>query len=304
MKLLKGGPHRRFPAARLVLLLILVIAATGGLPTSSQACGIITHHNVTERAAQDPYQIYGDLAALVAAYPGEVLYGSVFPDWGYHWNVWNQWQFWAQAWHKARSDDAHTEAFLAGYVGHLKATLHSPYTEDDKKAIAFMLGLIAHYEQDEQFHPQPGDTFERFLVAARTNEYGPDVAEWLIEEDVDLYVRDAYEGYLTGNYCNGWQLPNNAKQIILAVYTDILGSSQVTEADLVAGFNCQGSVCNFEAIEPRDIHPWVDNNFLNYEHGGLLAMVGPTQGRWWRAWEALTQPNTHNKLFMPLLTRQ
>src|SRR5512143_1394242 len=158
MKLLKSDNHlggfrtagpRCFRTARLVLIVILVAAAVGGFTSTGLAFGFGAHNEVAERAVilLDP-QKYPELAAWLNAYPGFRDGGSVFPDWGMaadrdldgNFDLYGEW--------------AHRQTFWAAYADVIKPLLQktTPLTEDDKKAITFLFGIIAHIEADNPSH--------------------------------------------------------------------------------------------------------------------------------------------------------
>ena len=290
MKTQNGRLCRHFHTVRLVLYVIVVIAMVGGLATPVKACGIITHHYIAEQAfLRFEDTEYYPLYEILQNHPGELTYGSVFPDWGYATGK------------GALADYAHTTEFTTAYINDLAKRLSRPFSDEDQKEIAFLFGVIAHNEADKYFHPMGPDYFN-FLEAARSPLYGnmgDGVEEWKIEEDVDLFVRDAYEGYLIGDYCVGWNLPNKAKQVINAAYKTYDPSLNVTETDLLIGYDRQGTACKWEALEPRDVQPWIDQNFFNYPggvnppiqgqgHGGLQDLEAHVAEAYMQTWDSFT----------------
>jgi hypothetical protein len=78
IKPLDGGRHRRFPAVRLALFVVLVTAATFGLTTSGLAQGGATHHEIVDRAyATIDRTAYPALGALLDAHVAAVDGGVV-----------------------------------------------------------------------------------------------------------------------------------------------------------------------------------------------------------------------------------
>ena len=287
-----GGQRRQFPTICLALVLILVAAATAGLTTPGRACGIITHHNIAERAAATlPGLDYPVLMDILADYPGIVSYGSVWPDWGYTLKGFG----WGDIYGNY-SDAAHEHALTAAYLDYLKPTLSNPYSEDDRKAIAFLLGIIAHNEADNPFHFGPN----AFLWIAMNNEGQTDQA--LFEEDIDLMVRNSYEGgWGATNACDGWEVPAKAKQAIAAAYT-AASYPEVDGFKLDGGRDRQNTLCGWEKWEPFiNSHVWTEQNFLNWPDGGLLDMSNHTAAVWMQTWDELSE--TTYSLYLPAVVR-
>mgnify|MGYP001250302369 CR=1 FL=1 len=108
------------------------------LSSSALAHGINGHIHVTAWAAA---QVEGDVAELLAdpevyeAY----LFGAAFPDSGY-------------AIDDAYSELVHWEPFVEAFIRHVRMTTAPPYIGiEDRKKVAFLLGVGAHGLQDEIF---------------------------------------------------------------------------------------------------------------------------------------------------------
>ena len=208
-----GRRHFCISTARLLWLSMVIVMALGlatpvqaggwngpvedGLGIPVDPAGIITHHHVSEMAMASlrAEGYHGDLYRILADHQGEVNYGSLFPDWGYAYNVdipyiklkltdlnpanWfstNTGQLWGDTW-----DD---QTFVANFDKFLLSRISVPFSEDDKKEIAFLFGVISHVEADKYYH---GDN--NFLGAAQSLGGDADA-----EKNTDFAVRDLLEG--------------------------------------------------------------------------------------------------------------
>jgi hypothetical protein len=133
----------------------LVATMTTGLTTQGRAAGLITHAEVVDRAIELlDEQAYPDLVEMLKEYQEVVNYGSMFSDWAF------------TIFDSNLSEVAHdtcglpycsTHGFRDALAAYLVPAFRNPQSEDDRKAIAFLFGLIAHQETDNPWHfPQSG----------------------------------------------------------------------------------------------------------------------------------------------------
>jgi hypothetical protein len=140
----------KFSARFLILstLLALIFSVVGTTP--AKAAGIITHAEVVERAIElVDEQAYPELVAMLKKYRGLVTYSSMFSDWGY--TVFDG--DLAEVVQDACSQPTcSTYGFRKTLATRLVSAFRNPQSEDDRKAIAFLFGLIAHQETDNPWH--------------------------------------------------------------------------------------------------------------------------------------------------------
>ena len=202
MKALHVALGRRFPAARLVLCVILVAAATGAPPTLSQAAGIITHDAIVQRAIDliDAAN-YPGLADLLNDYPEVVNYGAMFPDWAYAIGK----GILAEVAHDTSAGrQGKIGPFRAALTANLLRSFRSPGSEDNRKAVAFLLGVISHDDADIPYHFGDGATTGLQPLAEQAG-----IPHWAFELGSDLYLSPAL------TYGVEWLLPEEA---LLAAY--------------------------------------------------------------------------------------
>ena len=281
IRLRYSGIRPHFNPARLVLVVVLVASVTSGLVMPGQACGIISHHHIAEKASDYIHAPgYADLLALLREYPGIVTYGALFPDSP---GLGNYKEF------------VHSMDFVAAYTDYFKPVFRSSNPED-RKAIAFLLGVIAHNEADNAFHFGPN----AFLWVAMQHEGQSD--QTLFEEDIDLYIRDAYEGWGPwGHYCNNWENPTRAKEATLSILNTFYPGHDVTDGSLSGGFSTINAACVWESVEPRDVHSWMEANFMYWPDGGLLDMFNHIAAVWMQTWDGLSE--TSYSLYLPAIVR-
>ena len=168
------------------VLLSLIFSAVGIAPT--QAAGLYTHSKFVEMAIQrlEDYGGYTELIEILNSYPGIVNYGAIFPDTTYggvdgdyaeglhdtgavNDRYTRYLQFMVdKAYNKNDStlqtgyykefleDPDYTTmvpAFRTALMGQiLEHFRNNPRSEEDKKMIAFLFGVIAHQEADMAWH--------------------------------------------------------------------------------------------------------------------------------------------------------
>ena len=275
---------------RRILILVMVFVFAFSLVTPVQACGNITHHYIAEQALNVINgDGYNNLYEILKNHPGELNYGAVFPDWGFY---------------TGERDQAYyvsTDQFMVDYMNYLLPHLNRPFSDEEQKEIAFLFGVIAHNTADKYFHSLGSDF--NFLNAAQSSDYGNlSMEEFLLEEEVDLFVRDIYEGYFTNNSCDGWNIPDWNKQALHAAFEAHNSAWNITAFDPLG---LQVGACNWEKIEPRNTREWIDQNFFNYPnisqplpldengvpkegHGGLLDLyTNHVPAAWEQAWNWL-----------------
>jgi Zinc dependent phospholipase C len=176
------------PVIRLVLCISVVVVLSGVFTLPAPAAGLYTHTWFVERTIQRLIAegSYTELVNILNAYPAIVNYGSIYPDititiddnWAevlhdtYGVKDVNYPQYLEflddkgydkynndlqTAYYKEFLDDPEYNAsipqFRAALLGQLSANFRNrPRSEDDKKMIAFLFGLIAHQEADGPWH--------------------------------------------------------------------------------------------------------------------------------------------------------
>jgi hypothetical protein len=303
MKLLNGGQRRPFPAARRALCLILVAVATLGLPTPSQACGMVTHMSVARMASSGKYsRLYPDLATLLQTYPNAVASGSVFPDWGMSINVLQSgdiWETYAEVAHNHMGCALDAElSYREAYINYLESSLSPPYDEYDLKTIAFLFGMISHTVADNTF-----DTY--FMPQAQqhwADSFGPaDPRRWLgmpghpeVDMGIDSFNHLAL-GLFLGEWTYGdWFFPADA----LAAAYDAVGCRDVTAGTLswaMGEFKPRiQTTLDAEAATSMTYYSWrLKWALANYvtAAGGANDMYTATATAWqqkWDTWKPVT----------------
>jgi hypothetical protein len=147
MRLPDSGLHRRLAKVGLALCMLVAIA---GRPSASQAAGIITHDLITQRAINRiNEESYPGLADLLNDYPEVVNYGAMFPDWAYALGDGNLAEL---AHDTAAGQSGAIGPFRAALTANLLHSFRNPTSQDDRKAVAFLLGLISHDDADIPYH--------------------------------------------------------------------------------------------------------------------------------------------------------
>ena len=182
--------------------MILAVAATGVLPTPGEAEGVITHDAIVQRAIDlIDTENYPGLADLLNDYPEVVNYGAMFPDWAYAMGDGNL----AEVPHDTiAGQQGKVGPFRAALTANLLHSFRNPGSEEDRKAIAFLLGLISHDDADTPYHF--GDDTGPGLQPL-TQQAG--IPHWAFELGSDLYLAP------TLTYGAEWFLPEEA---LLAAY--------------------------------------------------------------------------------------
>ena len=284
MKTLNKGIRRRFTAVRLVLCVILVATTTLGLTTPGKAAGILTHAEVVERAIElVDKQAYPDLVDMLKEYREVVSYGSMFPDWAY--TVFDS-DLTEVAHDTCGLPDCSTHSFRDALAAYLVPAFRNPQSEDDRKAIAFFFGLIAHQETDNPWHfPQSGSLlgFES-AISLQNTKLG-----MVLEFETDLLVARDLLGF--ENIPEFWY-PADA---LLAAYRDA-DRDDVSVDDLNVGKHRQ-SVQYYAEIFAALFDPpkfwWVtDLPFIvilkTYPFGGLNDGADHTADAWQQTWDWLS----------------
>ncbi len=162
----------RFP--RHLRTLALWTAVGAGLLAS----GISTHFESADRArvAVDPVA-YADLAAVLDAHPQEFRIGSVYPDWGYLWPR-----------TAAAAESSHWAPFHSEAAAYLHETYGEPWSPHAERLFAFLCGFVAHGAMDEPWH-FGSNAFLNRALQEDLDGWDPELAAWLIEPGVDLFVQ-------------------------------------------------------------------------------------------------------------------
>ena len=284
-------------AARLALVLSLVVVATGGLATPGQAAGMSTHQLLLYWAVDALDDKYDALATMLVNQKDAFYSGAIFPDWGYAADV-NGCDHCGDL-----GEAAHWPPFMDAYINYMRPKFKDP-SEDDKKAIAFLFGLIAHNSADIPFHF--GDN--AFLTQALANNEsganayagcllagitGHTCMELLVDElNLDRFG-DWDENYL-------WY-PTADLQ---AVYAQ--AGHTVTDADLLAGYNKQKELYGLEN-QAHNLFPtwlifnvdWVKGNLDNHPDGGMNDMASHIAEEWQKTWDDMSTSRT----YLPMVNR-
>jgi len=187
-------PDRDVEAKKILLAAIvslLVLAAGSGLATPSQACGIINHATIVERAIEAlDEEVYSELRALLESHLEVVNYGAMYPDWGYAASE----GLGELAHDTAAASEGRVGPFRAAFTAYLlPAFRDKPQSEDDRKTIAFLFGLISHQQADIPFHF--GDS-TGMGIQPMAEQAG--IPHWQFEllSDVILYDGESVEWFL------------------------------------------------------------------------------------------------------------
>jgi len=283
MKTLDSRLRWRFTAARLVLCVILVATTTLGLTTPGRAAGIITHAEVDERAIELlDEQAYPDLVNMLKEYREVVSYGSMFPDWAF--TIFDA-NLTEVAHDTCGLPDCSTHSFRDALAAYLIPAFRNLQSEDDRKAIAFLFGLIAHQETDNPWHfPQSGSPLGFESAISLKNAKLGTVLEFVTE----LFVaRDLLE---FKNIPEFWY-PADA---LLAAYKDA-GKGDMSVDDLNVGKDRQSVQYYAEIvaafIDPPKFHWITDLPFIlfleTYPFGGLNDGAEHTAEAWQQTWDWL-----------------
>jgi hypothetical protein len=284
MKSLNRGLRQRCTAARLVLCVILVVTTALGLTTLGRAAGIITHAEVVERAIELlDEQAYPDLVNLLNEYREVVIYGSMFPDWAFT-------KFNADLSEVAHdtclSLNCSTNRFRDALAAHLVPAFRNPQSEDDRKAIAFLFGLIAYQETDNFWHfSQPGSSLAFESALSLQNA----ILGTAVELVTELVITRNFLGI---KHRPEFWYPADA---IVITYKD-LGVIDMTVEDLKVGKDRQAVQYYAEIFAAFFIFPKlslsIDQPFISYVEaypsGGLNNAAEHTAQAWQQTWDWLS----------------
>ncbi len=279
---------RGLPAARLLLLAVLVAAAIGGLTTSGQACGTAFHHEVVDMAynALDSLA-YPALANLLSTtYQGAIDAGAVFPDMGYGRPA-------DQAYWEHLSEDAHGSQFRQKLIEYLVPTFRAlPGTEDDRKTLTFMLGVIAHQEADNPYHF--GRDGAEGLLPAGMRIDGND--HTTVEVGSDVFVNVEYG---QGGTEDAWWTPlSAARAAYLAIGHDVVESQMGDGMLALASAHTAIKAIGYPTYLAYLIDlSWTHANLSSYAVGGLQDGANKTALAWQSAWDWMST----YRLYLPLV---
>jgi len=288
MRLLGDGLRRRFSAARLALCVILVAAVIGVLPTPGEAEGVITHDAIVQRAIDlIDTKNYPGLADLLNDYPEVVNYGAMFPDWAYAMGDGNL----AEVPHDTiAGQQGKVVPFRAALTANLLHSFRNPGSEEDRKAIAFLFGLISHDDADTPYHF--GDDTGPGLQPL-TQQAG--IPHWAFELGSDLYLAP------TLTYGAEWFLPEKA---LLTAYQTLDPNNvyHMNAAKLRFGRAAHQAQYTLEkaaavvvdpslVVETEDGREKLKQFFAlmeSYTPGGLEHCAGRTAREWQKTWDWLS----------------
>ncbi len=184
MKTQNSRSNRRFHIARLVVCLSMVLMVLGAMPTQGQALGIISHAKVVDMAierlaaAGGEYQRVGE---HVKTYRSDAHLGAMFPDisgvlnavyvgitppfdgWGEF--IHDTADVYSRISKKIRMNPIILD-FRAALMREILPLYRHPTSDDDRKEIAFLFGLICHQEADVRWHfpPPPAGQYSEHPV--------------------------------------------------------------------------------------------------------------------------------------------
>ena len=283
-----GAVRRRFPAARLALCVILVAAATGGLTTVSRAWGGAAHHEIVDMAyGALNRQAYPALANLLeTTYQGAIDGGAVFPDMGYGRPA-------DQAYWEHLAQDAHDPPFRQALMSYLLPTFRRlPGSEEDRRTITFLYGLIAHQEADDPYHF--GRDGVEGLLAAGMRIDGNDHTSVEIGSDVFANVE-----YGQGGAEDAWWIPLSAvRAAYLAIGHDVVESQIMDGIFIQAAAHTGLKVIGYPAYLAYLIDlSWTHNNLVSYAVGGMQDGANKTAAAWQQTWDWMSA----YRVFLPLI---
>jgi hypothetical protein len=291
MRILNGKPGRRLTAARLAVCVLLAAAATGALNTASSACGGATHHVIVDMAytALDK-PAYPGLTQLLQTFPEATDGGSVFPDFGYAPMIFgSDEQYW-----RDMAEDAHSLAFRKAYLEYVRSIFRQPQSDDDRRTITFLFGLIAHQEADNPWHPHTGPV-PGFLPEAMWRDGN---TENQVELGSDSFANIEYGEQL---FEAAWFFPLGAVQ---AAYRAI--GHEVVQSPMRAGIDAMAALHTLEKGWGYPYYwaslvdlPWTHSNLLTYAEGGMQDGANHTALAWQLAWKDLSSWRS----FLPSIRR-
>ncbi len=288
-----NGRLARLSAARLALCVLLALAATGGLSAASSACGAATHHVIVDLAydAVDK-QAYPTLGLMIGAFPDAADGGAIFPDYGYGYLLCADAA--CQQYYRDMAEDAHGAAFIKAYLEQVRGLFRQPRSDDDRRTVMFLFGLIAHREADNPWHFGVGSAAGFLSEAMRIDGNN----ESTVEIGSDIFVSNDYS---EGSYSDTWFFPMDA---IRAAYRAI--GHEVTDTSLTIGLvqlaalhsSTKSIAWASEWAYKLDL-PWTHDNLLSYPVGGMQDGANHTALAWQQAWDELSTW----RYFMPSIGR-
>ncbi|NLH51084.1 MAG: hypothetical protein GX444_21110 [Myxococcales bacterium] len=130
---------------------------------AAQACGVLTHGDVCQRAAwvfADPD--YPEYEEWLDAGNGALLAGAGFPDWG--WLVG----------YTAEAEAAHSASMVEAAADYVRATYPQPWDEETRQTAVFLLGFLAHVVADTQFTTHHEQSYEEGFLGVMGELEFPD----------------------------------------------------------------------------------------------------------------------------------
>lgn len=271
----------------LSILLALMFSAVGVVP--AEAAGNFTHPEVARMALG--LLPASELATLLNTYQGYVLAGSVFPDWGYgvepHATTYGYY-----------SDVAHLWQFSAVYLDYFNRTYSPPYSDEAKKSLAFLFGVLSHQTADAPFH----SSFLPYVYVNETQIFGTP-GEQDIEVGVDVFNMfdrgcwnsDPVYGCLYKWNWISWDIPIADVQ---AVYDELFISGisvkSLTTSELQTGWNEYQTEATLLISGETQMYtyylgrlPNTHGFYYDYPYGGMTNMANLTVAKWQETWNAL-----------------
>lgn len=240
-------------------------------PRSASAHGLWGHIHVTGWAAENLPP--GDLRDFLLDDPAvfnALIYGAAYTDSGYFVKF-GPYQDQARAY----GEHAHWEEFIQDFVEHIVDTYPPPWDNvEERKAIAFMMGVASHGIQDEIFD-------SLFLYQVQENDNGN-------QENADpasdgFLVRDGNARFIPQRF-----LPMDD---LLEVYQSL--EADITEDVILAGVGAMEGYVNdglgllfAETFADTDELPWTEAHYLDPAvPGSLRAEILPTAGYLQTLWK-------------------
>jgi len=261
-------PHR--PGSRVACFLVGVLVFCAGVPAPAVPCGMSTHGEICTRAARYfASEAYPDYETVLRDYPEAYQAGAAFPDWGYSFG------------YPAESEEAHWPPFLEAMALYLREQCPRPWGEEDRRRIAFFLGVVSHSVADIDWHGLDG-VREGFIDVMSRQEFHGDwgAAHEVADSGGDFVL--SYEGDMSW-LAPQWYFPLRD----LAEIYQGLGYEEVTEEVLLPRVFVLfvGAVANrfggrLLYGQTAGASPFLAERFTDYAPGGLDSMALRTV-RWW-----------------------
>eukprot|EP01087_Luapelamoeba_hula_P019893 TRINITY_DN6663_c0_g1_i1.p1 TRINITY_DN6663_c0_g1~~TRINITY_DN6663_c0_g1_i1.p1 ORF type:complete len:909 (+),score=122.76 TRINITY_DN6663_c0_g1_i1:56-2728(+) len=162
-------PHRTTLCSTVVAVVAVVLCVSlwSSLPTV-EGCGVSTH-NVIARRASDWFSAYPTYYKIIMDHPDAFQNGAAFPDFGYGCPLKSD----GYPNLPAMSEAAHWPPFHKRFAQYIHANM-SLSSENGQKAMAFLLGMVAHGVADNVWHDLTvtgAETQQGFLQALAETDF-------------------------------------------------------------------------------------------------------------------------------------